>query len=43
MDVGNGADAKRGADDCRALSNRIAAKPGLPAPSAPRRQVARSE
>jgi uncharacterized protein involved in outer membrane biogenesis len=27
MDMGNSADSKRGADDCRALSNRVAAKP----------------
>jgi AsmA family protein len=34
IDVGNSADAKRGADACRALSQRIAAKPVLPAPLA---------
>lgn len=43
MDVGSGADAKRGADDCRALSNRIAAKRAVPAPTPPKRQVARNE
>ena len=32
MDVGSGDDAKRGADDCRALSARIAAQPALQAP-----------
>jgi len=32
MDVGNSDDAKRGADACRALSQRIAARPLLPAP-----------
>ena len=32
VDVGNNAEAQRGADECRALSNRIAAKPTLPAP-----------
>ena len=32
VDVGNNAEAQRGADECRALSNRIAARPTLPAP-----------
>jgi len=32
IDTGNSADAKRGADECRALANRIAAKP-LPPPA----------
>jgi uncharacterized protein involved in outer membrane biogenesis len=32
IDVGNNADAQRGADECRALSARIAAKPVLSAP-----------
>jgi len=32
IDTGSSADAKRGADDCRALANRIAAKP-LPPPA----------
>jgi hypothetical protein len=32
MDVGNSDDAKRGADACRALSQRIAAHPLLPPP-----------
>ncbi|HWI11429.1 MAG TPA: AsmA family protein, partial [Burkholderiaceae bacterium] len=32
MDVGSSDDAKRGADACRALSQRIAARPLLPAP-----------
>lgn len=32
MDVGSSDDAKRGAEACRALSQRIAAKPALPAP-----------
>ena len=32
IDTGNSADAKRGADDCRALASRIAAKP-LPPPA----------
>ena len=32
LDFGDGADARRGADDCRALSKRIAATPNLPAP-----------
>lgn len=32
MDAGNSAEATRGADACRALSQRIAAKPALPAP-----------
>jgi uncharacterized protein involved in outer membrane biogenesis len=32
IDTGNSADAKRGADDCRALAKRIAAKP-LPPPA----------
>jgi hypothetical protein len=43
MDMGSGADAQRGAEDCRALSNRIAAKPALPPPAPPKRQVARNE
>ena len=34
MDIGDSADAKRSADACRALSQRIAAKPVLPAPAA---------
>ena len=42
IDTGNSADAKRGADDCRALSNRIAAKPVLPAPLPVKRVVARA-
>jgi uncharacterized protein involved in outer membrane biogenesis len=33
MDVGNSAEAQRGADQCRALSGRIAATPTLPAPA----------
>jgi uncharacterized protein involved in outer membrane biogenesis len=33
MDIGDSADAKRGADACRALSQRIAAKPLLAAPA----------
>jgi AsmA family protein len=33
IDVGSSAEAKRGADACRALSQRIAAKPLLPAPA----------
>ena len=37
MDIGNSADAQRGADDCRALSQRIAAKPVLPAPAPAKR------
>ena len=32
IDFGNSADSQRDADKCRALSARIAAKPGLPAP-----------
>jgi uncharacterized protein involved in outer membrane biogenesis len=32
IDFGDSADAKRDADQCRALSDRIAAKPSLPAP-----------
>ena len=32
LDFGSGDDAKRGADECQALSRRIAAKPNLPAP-----------
>lgn len=32
VDVGNNAEAQRGADECRALSNRIAARPTLPPP-----------
>ena len=43
MDVGSSADAKRGADDCRALSTRIAAKPLLPAPLPAKRSVARGK
>jgi AsmA family protein len=42
IDVGSTADAKRGADQCRALSNRIAARPALPAPLPARRGAARS-
>ncbi len=42
VDVGSGADAKRGADACRALSNRIAATPVLPAPAPAKRLVARN-
>ena len=33
IDFGSGADAKRGDDACRALSQRIAAKPALPVPA----------
>ena len=33
MDIGNSAEAQRGADQCRALSGRIAATPTLPAPA----------
>ena len=33
LDFGDSADARRGADDCRALSKRIAATPNLPAPA----------
>lgn len=33
IDVGSSEDAQRGADECRALSKRIASKPGLPAPA----------
>ena len=33
FDIGNSADAKRDADDCRALSERIAARPELPPPT----------
>ena len=43
IDFGSGDDAKRGADECQALSQRIAAKPNLPAPApapAGRRRVA---
>ena len=32
LDFGDSADARRGADECRVLSKRIAAKPNLPAP-----------
>jgi uncharacterized protein involved in outer membrane biogenesis len=39
VDVGNSADAQRGGDDCRALSQRIAAKPALPAPAPTKRTV----
>ncbi|HZT55395.1 MAG TPA: AsmA family protein, partial [Burkholderiaceae bacterium] len=38
MDVGDSADAQRGADACRALSQRIKAKPLLPAPGPGRRK-----
>ena len=41
MDVGSSADAKRGMEQCRALSNRIAARPALPAPL-PAKRAARS-
>ena len=47
MDLGDSADAKRDADACRALSQRIAAKPLLPPPAAakpapqPKRAAAR--
>ena len=34
IDVGSSDDAQRGADECRALSKRIAVKPALPAPAA---------
>ena len=34
IDAGNSADAARGADQCRALAQRIAALPNLPAPAA---------
>jgi len=37
VDVGNSSDAQRGGDDCRALSQRIAAKPALPAPALEKR------
>lgn len=32
VDIGDSADAKRGGDDCRALSSRIKARPALPPP-----------
>jgi len=41
VDVGDSADAKRDSDACRALSQRIAAKPLLPAPHAPKRAPGR--
>ncbi|MEP6872893.1 MAG: AsmA family protein [Burkholderiales bacterium] len=41
IDVGSSADAKRGGEQCRALSDRIAARPVLPAPLPARRGVAR--
>ena len=37
MDVGSSADAQRGAEDCRALSRRIAAIPTLPPPGPAKR------
>ena len=37
MDIGNKADAQRGADDCRALSSRVKARPALPPPAPARR------
>jgi uncharacterized protein involved in outer membrane biogenesis len=36
IDTGNSDDAKRGTDTCRALSKRIAARPSLAAPPAPK-------
>ncbi len=42
IDVGSSADSKRGADECRALSNRIAARPSLPAPLPVKRGGTRS-
>ncbi len=41
MDLGDSADAKRDSDACRALAQRIAAKPLLPAPRAPKRAAGR--
>ena len=42
IDVGNSEDAQRGADNCRALSKRIEAKPSLPAPAPAKRGLAKS-
>lgn len=41
IDPGSSEDAQRGADQCRALSARIVAKPGLPAPAAAKPKLAR--
>ena len=41
IDMGNSEDAQRGADECRALSKRIAAKPSLPAPAPAKRATPR--
>ena len=41
IDVGSRDDAQRGADQCRALSKRIAAKPSLPAPAPAKRALPR--
>jgi uncharacterized protein involved in outer membrane biogenesis len=40
IDTGDGAEAKRGADECRALAGRLAAKP-LPAPASAKQAAAR--
>ena len=42
LDFGSGDDAKRGADECQALSRRMTAKPNLPAPAAPGRVPVKS-
>ena len=42
IDIGSSADSKRGVEQCRALSSRIAARPVLPAPLPAKRGVARS-
>lgn len=41
IDTGSSEDAQRGADACRALSKRIAARPALPAPAPAKRAVQR--
>jgi AsmA family protein len=41
IDLGDGEDASRGSESCKALSQRIAAKPSLPAPAAAPQKPAR--
>lgn len=41
IDIGSSEDAKRGGEQCRALSKRIAARPALAAPAPPKRAATR--
>jgi AsmA family protein len=42
IDIGSSEDAQRGAEECRALSRRIAAKPALAAPVSAKRGVTKT-